>query len=67
MAKRAEFTPNMIRVRLNPEQAVLTCEAYHKTYTAGYWYEGKGGYLNWHEGWVFPCSGTKETSPQPSS
>ena len=35
MSKKAKFKPEIIRIKLNPEQAVLACEGYNTGYKEG--------------------------------
>ena len=69
-AKKKKFKPVITRVRLNPEQAVLTCSCYKlwgaQTRVLS---EKAGGPIYWNRqvcGWTFG-SGAKRTGPSVSA
>lgn len=53
MRQKPKFKPQIFRVKLNPEQAVLTCRCYDRV---GYTYEG-GGYHRTDYEPDYMCSG----------
>jgi len=63
MSRKPKFRPEIRRIKLNSEQAVLSCACYNWGYSAGgsvMKHTGHSGYT-WHEaGWhVYACNASR--------
>ncbi len=57
MGRKPKFRPRIMRVKLNPEQAVLTCDCYNDGYIATFVGEGSGSMTSGGAGAAPYCVG----------